>query len=252
MTINVDLAANFSDQRGAIRFKVQPPPAGFHIFGGTLAASAINWGSGADGTWVGAAPTPAAGYVPFDGALQGMDTGVVEAAAMTILMVVRPPVELQDTLNPYLISTNTAVAEVGGAVINGLSLFINDASDGRWTMSATRHNGAGVNTQVTTNLVGAAKPPLGQWTLLAARIDDTRAYLADLTRGQVDSASGLTLARNPTVATLRIGTRKSTFSLIDQIDIHSALIRTAWLSDADLAIEAAQMRAFAAQRSITV
>lgn len=247
--VQIHEGANFSAIRRGIRLAV-PGAVALHLFGGTLAASAKNFViGGADGAWVGAAPVPQPTFVPIDGSLSGMDTGVVETADMTVLMVARSAAQAN---NAQLISTNTAVASVGGATINGVSLFVSHSTDSRWTLSNTRHNGAGVNTQVTAaNLSGANLPPVGQWTLAAFRLDATRGYLADLTRSRVNTSTSA-LARNPTLATYRIGSRKSTFASNGAADLHSVLIYPSWLSDEHLALAAAQMRALAAQQSITV
>ncbi len=244
--------ADFSAIRRGIRLAV-PGASALHVFGGTLAASAVNYaGDRVAGSWVGAAPTPEAGYVPINGGASGMDTGVTETGEVTILMVVRSPViSVPAATSSYFINTNTGTASVGGATINGCSLFVNNPSDGRWTWSITRHDGAGNNSLITRNLTGANIPPQNSWTLVACRADATRQGIQDLTRSKADSTTSA-LARNPTTTTWRVGTRKATFASIGQADVHSAIIYPSYLSDADLALVAAQMRAIAAQKGITV
>lgn len=250
--IQIHSDADFSALRRGIRLAV-PGASGLHMFGGSLASSAVNYaGSRLPGTWVGVAPTPAATYVPINGALSGMDTTVVETAAVTILMVVRSPVmTIPNTITPYFITTYLGTGAVDGASIFGSSLWINTTVDGRWTWSVTRHDGAGTNSTVTSNLTGANIPSAGQWTLISVRANNTNQDIKDHTRNKTGPTTSA-LARNPTINAYRIGTKRNSFTNMGEVDVHSCLIYSSYLSDPDLTTAAAQLRALAAQKSISV
>lgn len=240
---------DFSAIRKAVRLAVPTNARALFLASPTVGETAKNWVSGAvDGSWVGI-PTIASGYVAIDGATQALETGIIEPTDFTGLFVVKSP-DIVGGDVPYILSTNTGTGSIGGASIFGASLFINNATDGRWSFYTTRRTG-GVDSGVTANLTGANIPTEGAWTLVLCRTDGTRVEIQDLTRTKTNLIT-TAIPRNPTINGFRIGAKRAANTTTGNLHMNCGGIWQGWMADADVTLMAAQFRAIALNAGITV
>lgn len=243
------VGANFAPYRVGIDLTVKGSVEGLFLFGGTAEDSAKNWAKDKpNGLWTGT-PAVLAGEAAFDPASAYLTTGIADATSMTIIQAVRSDQVLGSGQNdPYFSSTANGLSVAGGRAIFGVSMRI-EANTGALTLFVPRFTGS-VSADQTTGLSPANSPPMTEWSIIAARFNDTSQVVDDVLRAKTLAAAAVN-PRDRTINTLRIGARYGNATGIGPSRQAGAIIYSRYLMDVELVAAAAQLRALIEQRGIT-
>lgn len=224
---------------------------GLWFFNRGVRESRRNLALGGDDAEILGAPSDQGAFLRFKGMQNFFQTDIPDTTEITHIAAVKSTDTMADSVHSPMFISNFGSGSATGflaSTISGASVYSN-ANPAAVTLGGSRYTDA-TQTAVTSGGVPLAATVSG-WTLVASRLRADRSQRDNLTAGTSAASNFTNQARVPGAGNFRIG---SSFSASWQgnADVAAAVMYNRFITDAELATMAGQIRAVLAHLGIAV
>lgn len=216
-----------------------------HFLNTSLTKAARNFAPGKGQSKVVGAPVPQTAYLTCKGMVNFIESAMSETESMTMFVIARTAVDGSVVADrPMFLGNYQGQAGDSGPAY-GVSIYLSALN--RITATAGYGSDAGTNTNV---LAGVTKPAVANvWGLYMIQVTPTAVVMRDFTVGLTQTTSA-SLPRRLSTGKIRIGSGQTNLS--GNCDVAVFQGHSVALNESEIQATAADLRAYAARRGLTV
>lgn len=217
-----------------------------HFLNVSVAKAAKNYAPGKSQGVVIGAPVASAAYLSCNGTVNCIETSVPETDNLTIFVVARTAADGSVVAERPMFFGNYQGLHVDGGAAYGMSLYLSAHN----RMSGTAGFGASVADNANVQ-AGITKPAVANlWALYMVQVSASGTTTRDFTAGMVQTTGPAGKPRRLATGKIRIGSGQS--NLLGACDVAVFQAHSVVLTEAEIGITVADIRAYMSRRGVTV